>query len=82
MKKPGLAIVIGAGKPKADDDEDAPESGRMEAEKDADSDPHMDASEAILDAVKSGNAEALSAGLKAFYDLCKSEHEEGEGEEY
>jgi len=44
--------------------------------------PHVDAAHEVLDAVKAGDAEALSEALKVFYDLCKEEHEDGEDGEY
>lgn len=70
-KKPSLAVLIGMGKPKAGgDEEDMADKGDDESSEEGSS---LDAAQAVIDAVKAGDAGALDDALKLHYDLCADE---------
>ena len=75
-KKKGLAVVIGLGKPK--DDEDAPES-KDEDMGDVDEAYH-DAAEELVAAVKDGDPDRVVDAFKLMHRLC-AEHSEPDGDE-
>lgn len=75
MKKPSLAILIGAGKPKGDaGDDEEPESGEG-------SSSLMKAAKALLEAIKDEDAEAVAAALKAAHASCKAYDDDEEADE-
>lgn len=61
-KKPGLALVVGVGKPKGDepDGDEAEDSGSYSA-----------AADELFDALKDGDREAFADALKAAVMACK-----------
>lgn len=76
-KKPGLAIVIGMGKPKGKEPEDMPDDDEHE-DPDGDEGAHEDAMAEFNDAAHKGDLPRQIEAFKTLYDLCMAEHKDAE----
>lgn len=66
MKAPALVIALGKGKGSESEEEEPKSSPEMEG---SDEDKTA-AAQLVIDAVKAGDAEALSEALSAHYAMC------------
>lgn len=77
VSKPGLVVALGLGKPKAKakmDEEPAEKPEMPSSGEDGDSDSTAGA-QGVMDAVKSGDVEALEMALKLFVKSCNYDEE-------
>lgn len=74
MKKPGLMLAIGLGKPKPGAEE--PESGSMKAAEEEESSDFDSSAKEAFQAVKDDDLEGFKLALKAAIMACSEEYSE------